>query len=322
MNNHSGQKPIRAKLIFNPTAGKPGESPRQLMDILSAMQKHSIHAEPCILEDSDGIRTVVQRALGDGTRLIVASGGDGTVDSVATELAGTHLTLGIIPTGTANNLALNLRVPRNIPEAVSLLRTGTRVKIDLGSARSAGRSRYFLEFVSLGLLTDIFPPADDFRRGDLLKAGEVLSTFAASAPSLVTLKMDRRKKISHSAYSVVVTNMPYIGRNFRLDRSVSFRDRRLDVFVFTELSKIGLVNYAIRYLNGEIQDETVKHFRVKRVEIATQPQMAINADGRPLTPGKVTVKVQPEALRVIAGTTEGFGPRRREVPDLVKLENG
>ncbi|HEX9597692.1 MAG TPA: diacylglycerol kinase family protein, partial [Anaerolineales bacterium] len=322
MSNSDNKKPLRAKLIFNPTAGKADNSPQQLMDILTHMRDHNIWPEVNILEPGKSFKPLIKRAFEDGTRLIVASGGDGTIDSVAAELAGTKLTLGILPTGTANNLAINLRIPRNLDEAVALLREGRQVKIDLGLATSGKTKRYFLELVTLGLLSDIFPPADDFRRGEILKAGEVISTFAASSPSLITLDMDHKKPASLSAYSVVVANMPYIGRNFRMDRKVSFKDSKLDVFVFTELSKVGLLNYAIGYLSGEISDETVKHFRVRSISIRTRPQMAVNADGRPLPAKSIKIKVKPAALRVMAGTDEGHGPRKAEVAELTKVDNG
>ena len=303
-------------------AGRPDRSPGQLMEILTHMRDQNIWPEVRILTPGEDLNPLIKQALKDGTRLVVVSGGDGTIDSVAAELAGTPLTLGILPTGTANNLAINLRIPRNLEEAVAVLRAGRRVKIDLGLAKSGKEKRYFLELITLGLLSDIFPPGEEFRRGDLLKAGEVLSTFAASSPSVITLEMDRKKPISLMAYSVVVANMPYVGRNFRMNRSVSFRDSRLDVFVFTELNKIGLLSYAIRYLNGEISDETVKHFSVRNVKINTDPRMAINADGRPLPAGRIRIKVQAEALRVMANTEKGHGPRKAEVVELTKMEHG
>lgn len=323
MKQTKAKKSIPVKLIFNPTAGKTDASPGQLVEMVSELQKRGFVPEVHIFDGSQDLKAIVRRAKLDGTKLVIASGGDGTIDSVAAELTGTELTLGILPTGTANNLALNLRIPRELGEAVEILRSGVRTKMDMGVAKTAKDKSYFLELLTLGLISDIFAPGDDFRRGDVTKAGEVLSTFASSTPSLITLKADHKEEVSMAAFSLVVTNMPYIGRNFRLDRSVSFRDRRLDVFVFTELSKFGLVNYAIRYLQGEItDDETVKHFRVKRVKIAANPAMAINVDGRPLAGDSVTVTVKPEAVHVMAGSTKGHGPRKAEVADLIKTSNG
>ena len=322
MSRADKKKPLRAKLIFNPTAGNMENSPRQLMDIVTHMRDQNIWPEVNILEPGKSFQPLIKRALKDGTQLIVASGGDGTIDSVAAELAGTKLILGVLPTGTANNLAINLRIPRNLDEAVALLRSGREVKIDLGLAASGKTKRYFLELVTLGLLSDIFPPADDFRRGEILKGAEVISTFASSTPSQITLELDHKKPVSFNAFSAVVANMPYIGRNFRMDRKVSFKDSKLDVFVFTELRKVGLLNYAIGYLNGEISDETVKHFRVRSVGIRSRPQMAINADGRPLPAKIIKIKVQPGALRAMAGTDEGHGPRKAELAELMKTDNG
>jgi diacylglycerol kinase (ATP) len=322
MKNPGKKNPMQVTLIFNPTAGKTDKSPKQLVQILVEMQKHNLQPEVHVWDSAEGMKAAVKRALKDGTRLVVASGGDGTIDSVAAELAGTHLTLGILPTGTANNLAINLRIPRNLDEAVAVLREGRRIKIDMGRVRAGGVKQNFLEMATLGLVSDIFPPADDFRRGELLKAGEVISTFADASPSLVTLEMDNKKPVGLSAFSVVVANMPYIARHFRINRTVSFRDGKLNVFVFTELSKVGLLNYAIRYLSGEINDETVKHFRVQRVKITTHPPMGANADGQPLRSGPLYIKVQPAALRVMANTVKGTGPSRSQVPKLIKEENG
>jgi YegS/Rv2252/BmrU family lipid kinase len=314
----SKSKYLRVKLIFNPTAGKPKESSGQLLEILTAMQHNNIAAEVHVLDGSQGIKSVIKRAKEDGTKLIVSSGGDGTVDAVAAELAGSDLTLGILPTGTANNLALNLRIPRDLGEAVSLLRNGKETRVDLGQAQGAKEKRYFLELVTIGLLSDIFPSADQIRRGDLSRTREFVSMVAESTPSLITIQADGKKAASLSAYSVVVANMPYIGSHFRIDRKVNFKDKHLDIFVFTALTKAGLVNYAVSYLNGDIDDETVKHFRVKKATIGAHPAMAISLDGQPLEGAKVTIKAAPGALRVMAGTHKGHGPRRADVPELIK----
>jgi diacylglycerol kinase (ATP) len=310
-------RPLRAKLIFNSSSGKTDESANQLLEVVTELQKHNIVPEVYHFDDIEIIRTAVKRAKKDGTELILASGGDGTVDAVAGEIAGTELTLGIIPTGTANNLALNLKIPRSIPEAVSVLRNGTRVQADLGTVQTGGKKRYFLELVTFGILADIFPSTDQLRRGDFSRAGEFVTTFASSNPSLVTLELDKKETVSIAAYSVVVANMPYIGKNFRLDRKVSFRDSKLDVFVFTELTKLSIVTYAMRYLAGEENNDTVKHYSVREMKLSAQPDMGAAADGQIMPAGNAVIKVKPKALNVMAATLKSTGPRKREVADLI-----
>ena len=110
------------------------------------------------------------------------AGGDGTIDSVMGVMIGSSATLGIIPTGTRNNLAFNLGIPETIPGAVALLREGRRLKIDVGSMRSGHTRRWFLEDATLGLLSDIYPFADSVQHGDLTQIGNLLSTVVSSTP--------------------------------------------------------------------------------------------------------------------------------------------
>ena len=68
--------------------------------------------------------------------MFVVCGGDGTILAVAEALIGTRATLGIIPTGTQNDVALSLGIPADVPAAIALLRTGRRIKVDVGLAAS------------------------------------------------------------------------------------------------------------------------------------------------------------------------------------------
>ena len=106
---------MRVKLIFNPGSGKAGESPVQLMDVISEMQAWRLVPEAYLVEPGSDLPAVVQNALDDGIRMFVVCGGDGTIDAIAGALAGTKATLGIIPTGTQNNVALSLGIPEDIP---------------------------------------------------------------------------------------------------------------------------------------------------------------------------------------------------------------
>src|SRR5512141_2295496 len=111
------QRPLRAKLIFNASSGRPEESPQQLSSILSALQDQQILPEVYTVRPDSRLESVVHDALRSGIRLIVVAGGDGTVDSVVGAMVGKDATLGIIPTGTRNNVAFNLGIPEEIPGA-------------------------------------------------------------------------------------------------------------------------------------------------------------------------------------------------------------
>jgi diacylglycerol kinase (ATP) len=96
---------------------------------------------------------VVQDALAQGIRMFVVCGGDGTISAVARTPAGTRATLGIIPIGTRNNTALSLGIPADIPEAIAILRTGRRIKVDVGMATCGRIITPFLEVCTVGLVS-------------------------------------------------------------------------------------------------------------------------------------------------------------------------
>jgi diacylglycerol kinase (ATP) len=101
-------RPLRAKLIFNSISGRSDESPQQLADILTEMQNQNILPEVYMVHPDSQVESVVRSAIRGGINLIVVAGGDGTIDSVMGTVIGSSATLGIIPTGTQNNLAFNL----------------------------------------------------------------------------------------------------------------------------------------------------------------------------------------------------------------------
>ncbi len=149
-------RPLRAKLIFNAGSGNPEESPHQLANILFELQNQQILPEVYTVRPDSQLVDVVQDAIKTGIKLIVVAGGDGTIDSVIGALVGSDATLGIIPTGTRNNVAFNLGITGDIENCVALLRKGRRLKIDVGRVDCGHSRHWFLEGVALGLLSDLY----------------------------------------------------------------------------------------------------------------------------------------------------------------------
>ncbi|MEP7359550.1 MAG: hypothetical protein ABI847_20020, partial [Anaerolineales bacterium] len=83
---------------------------------------------------------------------------------------------------------------------------------------------------------------------------------------------------------------------------VAFNDGRLDVFIFSEMSKLDLVGYVLQVNRGGVTDARVQHHRVKQVTIDADPPMAVVADGFSLGLGRVTASVRQKGLTVMAGT--------------------
>jgi diacylglycerol kinase (ATP) len=295
---------LRAKLIFNATSGRPEESPQQLVDILTEMQGRQILPEVFIVRPGSRVEAVVRSAIRGGAKLVVVAGGDGTIDSVAGAMVGSSATLGIIPTGTRNNVAFNLGIPSTVAEAVALLREGRRLKIDVGYLRSSRASHWFLEAAALGLLSDLYPAADNIQHGDLAQVANLLSTFVSSTPSRLRMVLDGRDRLDTNAYMVLIANMAYVGPHFQISPDVSCSDSHLDVFVFSDMSKLDLISYAMQSTGGGAEDARIKHYRVKQLTIRSDPPMPVLADGVLLAQGSVTALVHPHALAVMVGAAD------------------
>jgi diacylglycerol kinase (ATP) len=294
------KRPIRTKLIFNPSAGAARPTPIDIVDVIHEMQSWKLIPETYLVEPGCDLPGVVQEALSQGIQLFVVCGGDGTISSVARTLAGTGACLGIIPIGTQNNTALSLGIPTEIEAAIAILRTGKRVKVDVGMVTCGKITTPFLEVCSVGLVSTLFPSADDIQHGNLARVVDFLSTLAASPPAEIKLVLGNRHEIHKLGHVVLVSNMPYIGAHYQLGTPASFRDGLLDVLFFADLSKLELLSYVFQGVGiGKPEDPRIQHFHVRKVEIDTQPAMPVMADGIALGEGLVKIEVRRRVLSMM-----------------------
>jgi diacylglycerol kinase (ATP) len=298
----NNKRPLKAKLIFNPAAGNPEESAVRLVELVDQLQACNIRSDVFLVHPEDQLPDVARKAVREGNRMVIVSGGDGTIESVASALVGTQAILGVIPAGTRNNLALSLGIPTDsVAQAVAILRYGRCIKIDVGRVTNRENNRWFLEAVAVGLASELYPSADDIQHGDLGKIAEFISTFVTHTPSEIRLRLDdSRVEIATSSHMLLVANMPYIGGNFQIADDILFDDRRLDVFVYSHLSKLDLIGHAAQLTSG-VPDPRVQRYRVKKVSITANPEMPVVADGVLMKNSPLTVTVRPRGLMVMAG---------------------
>lgn len=295
-------RPLRAKLIFNAGSGNPEESPHQLANILFEMQNQKILPEVYTVRPDSQLVDVVKDAIKSGIKLIVVAGGDGTIDSVIGAMVKSDATLGIIPTGTRNNVAFNLGITGDIATTVAILRRGRKLKIDAGQVHY-GRSRHwFLEATALGLISDLYPMADSIQHGELGEVGALLSTLMSATPSQLRMILDEHKHPYTTAHMMLITNMPFLGPHFQISPNVSFQDGYLDVFTFSDMSKLNMISYAMLSRGGLSGDTSIKHYRAKHVVVHSIPRMPVLADGTLLGEGSLSVHIHPRALTVMAGS--------------------
>ena len=293
---------LPAKLIFNPSAGATRASPVEIVDVIHEMQARQLVPEVLLVEPGVDLGRAVREALAEGIRMFVICGGDGTISSAARSLAGTNATLGIVPIGTQNNIALSLGIPSDVAEAIAILRNGRRIMVDVGMATCGRITTPFLEVCSVGLVSTLFPSADDIQHGNLARIGDFLTTLTSSPPAEIHLLLDKKLEIHHRGHVLLVSNMPYIGFHYQLGHAASYMDGLLDVLFFAELSKLDLLGFVFQGVGvDKPEDPRIQRFHVRQVEINTQPAMQVMADGNALGEGRVRIEIKKHSLGVMVG---------------------
>jgi len=258
------------------------------------------------------LAAVVRDALRRGIRLIIACGGDGTVESVASELLGSEATLGIIPSGTWNNLAFNLGIPMDISSAVALLREGKRIRVDIGIASCNGVKHPFLEVCSVGLFSALFPAADDVQHGKLARLGDLLAALVSSPQAELSIALDEGDEILTRGHVILISNMPYIGPHYQVETEGSFDDGYLNALVFSSQTTLEALGSAVQFASTFEEDARIQRCRVRQLNINSRPPLPVLADGISLGEGPLQISILPRALAVMSSGK----------PDLIRKKTG
>ncbi len=292
-------------MIFNPTSGistvteqrmPPEETERT---ILEALLDNGLEPQVLYTTPEDGGEGMARQAAEEGVELVIAAGGDGTIHAVANGLIGTQSILGIIPTGTMNNLAHSLNIPETIPAACYTLFNGKTRVIDVGKIND----HPFLEVAGVGLEAALFPAAEDIKRPGLLSTVHgVLSglkTVFSYQDARVRIEIDGMKQRIYNALQVTICNAPFYGAHLQVASQILMDDGLLDVVVYRNFSKIEYLRHALSISQGRRPYQPkIKHLRARAIRLTADKPLEIQADGEPLGYTPAEVRVLQAALRI------------------------
>jgi diacylglycerol kinase (ATP) len=166
--------------------------------------------------------------------LVIAAGGDGTVEAVARGLMESRVPLGIIPLGTFNNVATSLGIPRDVRKACRLIATGATRPVDIGLARTADHKneRPFLEISAVGLGAIAGKIGQDIQKGRWAPALAEVPTAVEMASVPMRLGLDGREAISVHSLLVTVSVSPRSGAGLQLAPKAQMDDGLFDISIF------------------------------------------------------------------------------------------
>lgn len=305
-----------AKLIANPGAGKGTDMSQNLDLAVRTLEKLGIQADVALAKPKEEATQIAEKAVDKGYKLVVAMGGDGTIEATMRGLVGTKTRLGLLPFGTENNIAHSLGIPEKVEAACELIATGDSRKVDIGQVKvKGGPKTYFWELTVVGLVAALFPPAKKILKGELSKLKDAAETLIQHTDnSKVFLHLDEDSRVEVETMLVVVSNTPLFGKNFLVAPNASMQDGLLDVSIYPSFTKTELLAYFAAIMNdGYTDNEKVQHYRVRKLELKSKPPMAVNADSMDLGQGTLKIKCLPRALRVMA-------PEPADSPTAVEKE--
>src|SRR6202521_3864615 len=297
--------------ILNSASGcHPSPELRQKLSRIFA--ENGTSARILLASSGAEIPELAHRAVKENSQVIVAGGGDGTVNAVAHELMGSSLTLGVLPLGTLNHFAKDLHIPQDLEGAARNLITGHAVPVDVGEVNG----RIFPKNSSLG----IYPRIVRQREEEQKKKGrhKWVALALASISVLehysllrVRLRVDG-KEISRK------TPLVFIGNNKYEMEGLNFGDRKrldageLSLYVPNRARRIDLVRMAFLALFGRLHDAgDFEVLSANQISIETRRQRtSVSTDGevnQMKTP--LNYCIRPGALRVIVPVNDPLAAR-------------
>lgn len=241
---------MRVVLIFNPESGRNRRSKSSEGNfdaLLDELRVHGWSAAQASATGSAELVAAAKAALANGANIIVACGGDGTVSTIASVIAGTEATLGVIPMGTLNHFARDLKITGGLQNAARTLMKGHIQSVDMCDVNGLR----FINNSSLGIYPNIVQYCEGRRKGGWSR---IVAFAAACAVALrrfrglkLSLEVDGSRSTRTSPF-LLVGNNRYETEGLKLGSRQSLSEGRLCVYLADRTGRFGLLRIALSAL--------------------------------------------------------------------------
>lgn len=288
-------------VIINPISGgaRPERAAARAQLAIAVVEAHGDRPEVFITERPGHARELARAAVARGMRLVMAWGGDGTINEVASALAFGEIPLGVIPAGSGNGLATELGISRRPERAIADALAAEDRLIDVGELDG----RLFVNIAGIGVDAFIaaqFNAAGNLRRGFagyVRLTARALRTYVPRRYRITT----EAGQVEARALLVTIANAPQFGNGALIAPGATVDDGLLDLVVIEERSRFRTVCQLPRLFNGtvaRIRGCTIG--RVRHVTIECDESMTFHVDGEPVAGGTtLRARVHPGALHVV-----------------------
>ncbi|MDP3920260.1 MAG: diacylglycerol kinase family lipid kinase [Candidatus Omnitrophota bacterium] len=230
-----------------------------------------------ILTSAPGEATEIATQLAEkGEKLVVAVGGDGTINEVVNGLAGSSAALGVIPMGTSNSFAIGLGIPLALAGAVDVIRRRKIRSIDLGKVGN----RYFAMGVGMSLDTLTLESIEPHGKRWFGAAAYLKGLFVALFYAFPKLDIEADGGHSHrGCYHVVISNVGFYGGFFCVAEHARTDDGKLDVSLFKKKGVFDLMRYVLAARRGNLAKcRDVVRFQCRRLQVTSAVPVDVHLD--------------------------------------------
>ena len=293
-------------VIVNATSGN-GPKP-DWAELEHKFAAAGLQAKVQVMQQGADIAPAVAAAVKRGAQLVVAGGGDGTVSAVAAELAGTDVTLGVLPMGTLNHFAKDLGIGLEQEQAIAVIAAGRQLQVDVGEVNG----RIFINNSGLGLYPDIV--RDREQRQRRLGHGKWRALLAASITAarrypVLTVQVEvEGKTLTRRTPFVFIGNNEYKMEGFEIGERAAVDRGELALYITQRMGRFGLLRLAFMALLRRLN-------QARDFDMLIAREFVVNTGHRRLrvaTDGEVTLMVPPLRYRVRPGALRVLVPPEME----------
>jgi YegS/Rv2252/BmrU family lipid kinase len=294
----------RVAVIVNPAAGPSWQ--RQAPEVIAGrvrqlLRQSGTDGDVTLTRAAGHATALAREAVAGGAELVVAWGGDGTINEVAAGLYQGPASLGIVPMGSGNGLAREIGAPASHRRALAAALRGSDRIIDAGSLNG----RVFFNAAGLGFdahVADVFARSAGRTRGFLSYAAVVARELFSYRAGAYEIAAEGQPVCTCRALLVSIANTRQWGSGARIAPAALMDDERLDLVKVPAVSPGVLLAHAWRLFAGSVPGwSAVTTQRIHTATIRCDPPAPAHVDGEPLgVVGTATIRVIPAALRVRA----------------------
>jgi diacylglycerol kinase (ATP) len=290
--------PPKTRIILNPTAGS-------VTDLTALIAKlDPLAGDVKVTAKRGAAERYAREAVGDGFELIVAAGGDGTLNEVVNGVADKpgQAAIALLPLGTGNDFGRTLGIPPDVDSCLEMIRAGKTDAVDLVRVTS-DRVRYFVNVSAAGfsgMVNEKMTPEIKENWGPLAYVRGAAAALSDLRAYRTNISLDNDECLSVSVYNVVIANGRYVAGGTQIAPEALIDDGLLDVILIPETSAGQLALLIPQILMGShLSSESVVFRRAAKIGVNSRPGMWFNVDGELVGNEPAVFEVLPRALQFI-----------------------